>query len=190
MKTFLTFVISSGVVLYFSGISTYAQSKGQGNAQVPSGNQGHSQSSAQGKTKSDEHGAHASAANDHGPKAEVWQTKINERFQSDAKFRARMESLLPPGMDLKTAESGFKNHGQFIAALHVSKNLGISFDQLKAKMTGVTVDAKGQTTSSTPASLGKAIHELRPNMPETQANKEAQRAEKQAEETEKPKPIS
>ena len=77
-----------------------------------------------------------------------------------------------------------------MAALHVSKNLGISFDQLKAKMTGVSIDAKGQTTNSTPMSLGKAIHELRPNIPETQVNQEAQRAEKQAQETEKPKPIS
>jgi len=35
------------------------------------------------------------------------------------------KALLPPGTDLKTAESGFKSHGQFIAALHVSKNLNI-----------------------------------------------------------------
>src|SRR4029077_6746754 len=161
--------ISLGVVLYFSGMSTYAQGKGQGGVQAPSVNQGHSQSSSKVKTKPDEHSEHAGATG-HGPKAEAWQLKINERFQNDAKFRARMESLLPQGMDLKTAESGVKNHGQFIAALHVSKNLGISFDQLKAKMTGVTVDAKGQTTNSTPISLGKAIHELRPNIPETQAN--------------------
>jgi len=181
MKNFLICVISFGVVLYFSGPSTYAQGKGQGNVHVPSVNQSH---------KSDGHSEHANAAGGHAPKAEAWQIKINERFQNDAKFRARMESLLPQGMDLKTAETGFRNHGQFIAALHVSKNLGISFDQLKAKMTGVSVDATGKTTNSNPISLGKAIHELRPNMPETQANQQAQRAEKQAEETEKPKRVS
>ena len=92
--------------------------------------------------------------------------------------------MLPPGTDLKTAESGFKNRGQFIAALHVSKNLNIPFDQLKAKTTGVAATSTGQT-SSTPMSLGKAIHELRPNMPENQANEEAKRAEKQAMVTEK-----
>jgi len=188
MKKFITFLISLGAVLYFSGMSTYAQGRGQGHVQAPSVNQGHSQST-QIKPKSD-HSKNANADSGHGPKAEDWQTKINERFQNDAKFRARMESLLPPGMDLKTAESGFKNHGQFIAALHVSKNLIISFDQLKAKVTGVSVDATGQTTSSTPMSLGKAIHELRPDVPETQADQEAQRAEQQAQETEKPKPTT
>jgi hypothetical protein len=190
MKTFITFVISLSVVLSFSGMSTYAQGKGQGHVPAPSVNQGHGQQSTQVNTKSDEHNEHANAGISHGPKVEGWQTKMNERFQNDAKFRERMESLLPQGMDLKTAESGFKNNGQFMAALHVSKNLGISFDQLKAKMTGVSTDATGQTTNSTPMSLGKAIHELRPNLPETQANQEAQRAEKEAQETEKPKPIS
>ena len=96
-------------------------------------NQGHSQSTPI-KTKSNERSNHANTDNGHGPKAEDWQTKLNERFDdpNDAKFHARMVSLLPQGMDLKTAESGFKNRGQFIAALHVSENLNIPFDQLKA----------------------------------------------------------
>ena len=61
----------------------------------------------------------------------------------------------------------------------------IPFDQLKAKMTGVSVNAAGQTTNSTPMSLGKAIHELQPNMTENQASQQAQRAEKQAKKTER-----
>jgi len=188
MKRFITCLISLGAVLYFSGMSVYAQDKGPGHVQAPSVNQGHSQSTLI-KTKSNERSNHANTDNGHGPKAEDWQTKLNERFDdpNDAKFHARMVSLLPQGMDLKTAESGFKNRGRFIAALHVSKNLNIPFDQLKAKMTGVSVDATtGQTTNSTPMSLGKAIHELRPTIPEPQANQEAERAEKQAKETEKP----
>jgi len=87
--------------------------------------------------------------------------------------------LLPPGTDLKTAESGFKSYGQFIAALHVSKNLKIPFDELKAKMTGETATSAGQT-SSTPMSLGKAIRALRPDMTANQARDEANRAKKQA----------
>jgi hypothetical protein len=188
MKRFITCLISLGAVLYFNGMSTYAQDKGPSHVQAPSVNQGHSQSTPI-MTKSNERSNHANTDNGHGPKAEDWQTKLNERFDdpNDAKFHARMVSLLPQGMDLKTAESGFKNRGQFIAALHVSKNLNIPFDQLKAKMTGVSVDATtGQTTNSTPMSLGKAIHELRPSIPEPQANQEAERAEKQAKETEKP----
>ena len=59
---------------------------------------------------------------------------------------------MPPGTDLQAAASGFKNLGQFVAAVHVSHNLGIPFDQLKAKMQGPPTE-----------SLGKAIHELKPD---------------------------
>jgi hypothetical protein len=37
---------------------------------------------------------------------------------------------------LARAAIEFRNEGQFIAALHISPNLNIPFDQLKAKMTG------------------------------------------------------
>ena len=84
------------------------------------------------------------------------------------------------GMDLKTAAGGFKNQGQFIAALHVSKNLGIPFTDLKSKMTG-----------SNPESLGQAIHDLKPTLSQADAQKEAEKAQKQARTTEKTaKPIS
>jgi hypothetical protein len=181
MKKFIASVISTVVLLYLSNISAFGQSKGTG--QVPSVNQSHSQGPTQVKTKSNSE--HVNADKGHDAKVEDWQTKLNERFDNDTKFHARMVSLLPQGMDLKTAESGFKNHGQFIAALHVSNNLMIPFDQLKAKMTGVSVNAAGQTTNSTPMSLGKAIQELRPNLTGSQASQQAQRAEKQAKETER-----
>src|SRR5262249_18629881 len=166
MKSFIAFLFSLSVVVYWSGASTYAQSKG-GSSKDPSVNQGHSQGVTGHETKAD------------------WETKFNERMQNDAAFRSRIQSLLPPGTDLKRAESGFKNHGQFIAALHVCKNLMIPFDLLKAKMTGVSVNAAGQTTNSTPMSLGAAIHALRPDLPANQANEEAKRAEKQATVTDK-----
>jgi hypothetical protein len=72
------------------------------------------------------------------------------------------------GQDATTACSGFKNLGQCVAAAHVSKNLpGISFSDLKAKMTG-----------SNPVSLGKAIQELKPS---ANSKSEAKKANKQAE---------
>jgi hypothetical protein len=161
MKSFIAFLFSLSVVVYWSGAATYAQSKG-GSSKDPSVNQGHSQ-----------------GVNGHETKAD-WETKFNERFQNDAAFRSKIQSLLPPGTDLKTAESGFKNHGQFIAALHVSKNLNIPFDQLKTKMTGVGTTSSTVQTSSTSMSLGKAIHTLRPDISANQANEEAKRAERQA----------
>jgi len=44
--------------------------------------------------------------------------------------------MLPKGMTLNQASRGFKNQGQFIAALHVSHNLGCDcFKQLRFDMT-------------------------------------------------------
>jgi hypothetical protein len=74
---------------------------------------------------------------------------------------------------------GFKNEGQCVAALNVAKNLNIPFDQLQAKMTG-----------NPPMSLGKAIQALRTNLTVKEADAEADKAEKQAKDTLKAKPIS
>ena len=56
-----------------------------------------------------------------------------------------------------------------MAAAHVSHNLNIPFDQLKAKMTGPDRE-----------SLGKAIHNLKPDLDLRIAEAEAKKAEKQA----------
>ena len=68
--------------------------------------------------------------------------------------------------DSDQAAPGFKNQGQFIAALHVSRNLNIPFAQLKAEMTGKDHD-----------NLGQAIHELKPAV---DAKAEAKKAEGEA----------
>jgi hypothetical protein len=75
------------------------------------------------------------------------------RLSNNAALASRLQPLLPPGTTLQAAAAGFKNRGQFIAALHVSHNLKIPFDQLKSEMTGSDQD-----------SLGEAIHELRPDL--------------------------
>ena len=61
-------------------------------------------------------------------------------------------------MTLDKASLGFKNQGQFIAALHVSQNLGIPFTELKSHMVTVTPGAPGQPPTATQTgSLGQAI---------------------------------
>jgi len=69
---------------------------------------------------------------------------------------------------LKTDASGFKTFGQFVAAVHVSHNLGIPFSDLRAKMTGPPA-----------LSLNKAIQELRPD---ADAASESKRATSEAKE--------
>jgi len=73
-------------------------------------------------------------------------------LSQNTKLSARLQSLLPAGASPQAAASGFKNLGQFVAAVHVSHNLSISFSQIKAEMAGSGM------------SLGKAIHQLNPNV--------------------------
>lgn len=96
---------------------------------------------------------------------------IDQKLDGNPKLSAKLQSLLPAGTDLKTAAAGFKNFGQFVAAVHVSNNLGIPFDELKAKMTGDNAE-----------SLGKAIKALKPDA-DTKA--EVKKAQQQAKDDQK-----
>ena len=89
---------------------------------------------------------------------------MGDLVAQNTKLASKLQRLLPAGTDLQAAASGFKNLGQFVAAVHVSHNLGIPFDQLKTKILA------GK-------SLGEAIQELKPNVA---AEAEAKKAKKQA----------
>jgi len=103
---------------------------------------------------------------------------IAQKISANKGLSPKMATLLPPNMSLNEASKGFKNQGQFIAALHVSQNLGISFADLKTAMTGIrpvttkpggtttvtvgTTTTSSSTTTSQPTllSLGQAIKKL------------------------------
>ena len=107
--------------------------------------------------------------------ATIQANPIAEKLQNKP-LGARLEKMLPPGMTLDTASSGFKNQGQFVAAVHVSQNLGIPFADLKATMLGIPVGTTTVETTS-PMSLGQAIQRLKPF---ANATTEATRAATQA----------
>ena len=88
-----------------------------------------------------------------------------DHLTAQPKLAAKLQALIP-GTPVNLAAQGFRNFGQFVAAVHVSHNLGIPFADLKARMTGTN-----------PESLGQAIHELRPAV---NADAEANFAEQQA----------
>jgi len=91
---------------------------------------------------------------------------IAAKIAAHPQLASRLTPLLPKGTTLDVAASGFRNQGQFIAALHVSNNLGIPFASLKSEMTGPHQK-----------SLGQAIHDLRPS---SDAKSAVKKAEKQA----------
>ena len=93
--------------------------------------------------------------------------KLASGIAADSRLATRLTDLLPPGTTLADAATGFKNQGQFIAALQASKNLGIPFADLKDRMTA------GQ-------SLGDSIQALKPSMSEAEAAASAKAAEDQS----------
>lgn len=101
----------------------------------------------------------------------------NILLSRNSKLSGRLEGLLGV-QSLQESAEGFKNLGQFVAAVHVSKNLGISFDQLKASMTDPSSESLSTSENlGTSKSLGKAIRELRPDV---NASKEVRKANRQA----------
>lgn len=94
------------------------------------------------------------------------QKTAGQLLTQNTKLASKLQSLLPAGTNLQTAAAGFKNLGQFVAAVHVSHNLGIPFDQLKTAMIGPPAQ-----------SLGKAIQQLQPS---ANAKAAAKTANKQA----------
>lgn len=91
----------------------------------------------------------------------------NPKLDSSLTAALGHSGITVPGRNLQTACAGFKNLGQCVAALHVSKNLGIPFSDLQAKMTGAK-----------PESLGKAIQDL--GGANVNAKGEAKKGNKQA----------
>jgi hypothetical protein len=109
-----------------------------------------------------------------------------------SKLETRLAALGYQGTVYEAAY-GFKNLGQFVAAVNVSQNLGLSFDQLKVQMTGLSVLPDGtiqqanvlpdgtvtmvdpaDVTSPAPASsLGQSIHTLNSTVDSTGAAQSA-----------------
>ena len=137
-------------------LPVYAQ-HGSGHGGGPGGGMGNQHSSA---SSSASHGNSGKMDSGSGPKSP------SEMLSHNTQLSNKLAGLLPPGTNLQTASQGFKNLGQFVAAVHVSHNLGIPFDQLKAKMIGPPKE-----------SLGEAIHALKPA---ANSKEETKKGEKQA----------
>jgi len=147
MKISTRFVLSlaAALVLAVLPVRTIAQhghGGGSGSGMGSSMASDHA-SNSHGKSSADSHSGQSGAS---GNKT------VSDKLTNNTQLASKLSSLLPPGTDLQTAAQGYKNLGQFVAAVHVSHNLGIPFDQLKAKMIGPPAE-----------SLGKAIHALKPD---------------------------
>jgi hypothetical protein len=80
---------------------------------------------------------------------------VQQKLQRNTNLASKLQSRLPAGTNLELAAAGFRNLGQFVAAVNVSNNLGIPFAELKTRM----VDRD--------MSLGQAIQDARPRTTDT-----------------------
>lgn len=90
---------------------------------------------------------------------------VQQKLERNTNLARKLDGRLPSGMDVVDAAAGFRNLGQFVAAVNVSNNLGIPFSQLKSRMVDDGL------------SLGQAIQDLRPS---ADYRTEVQRAERDA----------
>src|SRR5689334_13557040 len=56
---------------------------------------------------------------------------LSTKISSHPDQLAKISGMLPQGMTLEQATAGFRNQGQFIAALNASKNQGVPFSDLQ-----------------------------------------------------------
>jgi len=113
---------------------------------------------------------HSTDASDHGNAGSMKATNsgsthqptVNDILTKNKAIGGKIEKLT--GMPASQACTGFKNLGQCVAAAHVSKNLGISFDCLRSDMTGTAPQSTScpAGTGNKSMSLGKAIQTLDP----------------------------
>lgn len=92
-------------------------------------------------------------------------TRSAQQLESNPKLAAKLQTLLGKNTDVIEAADGFRNLGQFVAAVHVSHNMGFSledFNKLKGYMTGTSAGTSSTSASSgSPMSLGKALKKMR-----------------------------
>src|SRR5215471_2995307 len=122
----IKFALSTAALLGFMALPVFGQHRGGG-----SGPQ-------HGSSSSSTHGNSADAKADKSSSSNGSSngSSVSDKLEDNTKLAGKLQSLLPTGTNLQNAAQGFKNLGQFVAAVHVSHNLGIPFDQLKAKMIG------------------------------------------------------
>jgi hypothetical protein len=101
------------------------------------------------KKSSDAAASMAPAATTTTTPAVVEPNALSTKISAKPDQLARITAMLPQGMTLEQATAGFRNQGQFVAALNASKNNGVKFVDLQKAM---TVDG---------LSLGQAVKQLK-----------------------------
>ncbi|HEX5413260.1 MAG TPA: hypothetical protein VFZ27_15520 [Terriglobia bacterium] len=179
MRRAMLFGTALAVWFCLSGLPLMAQSRtgggmGSGGGMGQSGGQG--QGGGQGQPGGPGMGQGPSENGPMGPQAggnnrtsgpTMTQKTPSQMLAQNPTLTSKVQDLLPSGTNPQDAASGFKDLDKFVAAVHLSHNLNIPFDQLKGKVT-------------TGASLDKAVQTLNPNLSHQQIKTEVKKGKHQA----------
>ena len=169
---FVTIVVTMMFALGAAGVSMSAQGRGNGQARKTATKPAKTETrpvkaearAAKTTAKADARAARTTAkAETRAAKADARATTTTTKTDTKAgrlnpEQETRLLSRLPAGMTVQDAAAGFKNWGQFNAAVNASNNHNISFVDLKAAMTGIPVG--GTEPTMAPLSLGQAMKSL------------------------------
>ncbi len=152
----MKFVIMLVVTIFALGtVSITAQGRGNGQARKTA-----SPKPAKTQTRTVKAEARAAKAETRAARAETKAARTQTKAaKTNPNQEAQVLAKLPPGTNIQDASQGFKNRGQFIAAVNASNNHSIPFDELKARMTGIPAGATVPTTA--PMSLGQALQSFK-----------------------------
>ena len=174
MKRIIVTITLATAAAWLLAIPAAAQSHGQGHGGAAAGSMGGMHDTEGGSNGNGGSNANAGSKTS-GPR------NPGELLTQNTKLSSKLSSLLPAGTDLQQAASGYRNLGQFVAAVHVSHNLGIPFDSLKCReLAQAQYCLKGMTVPSKTSNLGQSIQTLKPAMTSTESKSAAKQAEKEA----------
>lgn len=179
MKKAILLTTSVAVLLCLSGFPLMAQVHQGG---VPGGSMGHGPAMGQqpGMDHGPQMGQHPMQGEQRGMGSPGINPKPNGRMShlhikmtpgqllmQNPKLSNRLKTMLPAGENVQQAASGFKNLGLFVAAVNISHNLDLPFNQFKSKVTGGD-------------NLGKAVHTMDSTLTHKEVKSQVKKAKHQA----------
>ena len=130
-----------------SGTTTHGQSGSHGGTTQPTSTTTHGNSTTHGSGGGNPHSAGGTSttstnssttttptSSTTGSGSTTTLTPVQQKLQKNTNLADKLRTRLPANTDLMEAAKGFRNLGQFVAAVNVSNNLGLDFTELKAHM--------------------------------------------------------
>jgi hypothetical protein len=118
-----------------SGTSTKTTGSGRGAAPKPVKTSASTSTSTSGSTTTTDAAATPATPATTTAPAPAAPNALSAKISQNPNQLARVKAMLPADMTIEAATTGFRNQGQFIAALNASKNQGIAFTDLQKAMT-------------------------------------------------------